>query len=90
MQLEIGKFKITDVQFSDKTSIKNGVLYINKKELGDYLKEDSNIADVDFDLARPGESVRIIPIKDIVQPMYKVKGDGQVFPGFIGGFETVG
>ncbi|MEI7885749.1 MAG: glycine/sarcosine/betaine reductase component B subunit [Clostridia bacterium] len=90
MKLELGKFKITDVQFAEQTAIKAGILYINKKELQDYLKEDSNIADVDIDLARPGESVRIIPIKDIVQPSYKVKGEGQVFPGFIGGFETVG
>lgn len=90
MQLELGKFKITDVQFAEQTVIKEGTLYINKRELQDYLKGDSNIEDVDIDLARPGESVRIIPIKDIVQPRYKVKGGGQVFPGFIGGLETVG
>jgi glycine reductase complex component B subunit alpha and beta len=90
MQLELGKFKITDVQFAEQTVIKEGVLYINKEELQDYLKEDPNISEVDIELARPGESVRIIPIKDIVQPRYKVKGGGQIFPGFIGGLETVG
>ena len=90
MQLELGKFKITDMQFADQTGLENGILYINKQELQEYLKEDTNIQEVDFDLARPGESVRIVPIKDIVQPRYKVKGQGQVFPGFIGGFETVG
>lgn len=90
MQLELGKIKIKDVQFADKTFIDKGTLYINKQELQEYLKEDTNIQDVDIELARPGESVRIIPIKDIVQPRYKVKGSGQVFPGFIGGLETVG
>lgn len=90
MQLELGKFFIKDVQFADKTFIEKSTLYINKHELQEYLKEDSNIQDVDIELARPGESVRIVPIKDIVQPRYKVKGGGQIFPGFIGGMETVG
>lgn len=90
MQLELGKFFIKDVQFADKTFIEKGTLYVNKYELQEYLKEDHNIQDVDIELARPGESVRIVPIKDIVQPRYKVKGGGQVFPGFIGGMETVG
>lgn len=90
MHLELANFKIKDVQFSDTTTVKDGVLLINKTELQDYLLEDPNIESIDIDLARPGESVRIIPIKDIIQPRYKVKGNGQVFPGFIGGFETVG
>lgn len=90
MQLEVGRVYIKDLAFSDKTYIENGVLYICKEELKNYLKADRNIEEVDIEFARPGESVRIIPIKDIVQPRYKVKGSGQVFPGFIGDVETVG
>lgn len=90
MQLQIEKFKIKDVQFADNTYLKSGILYINKLELAEYLKEDSNIENVDVDIARPGESVRIVPIKDIVQPRYKVEGQGQVFPGIMGEVETVG
>lgn len=90
MQLEVGKIYIKDLAFSEETHIENGVLYINKKELQEYLKEDQNIKDVDIEFARPGESVRIVPIKDIVQPRYKVDGRGQVFPGFISDVETVG
>lgn len=90
MELEIGRIKIRNVQFSEKTFIEKGVLYINKNELIQYLKEDSNIEDVDIDIARPGESVRIIPIKDIVQPKIKVNGKGQVFPGIISDVDTVG
>lgn len=90
MRLEVGKVKIKDAQFSDKTYIENNVLYINKLELREYLLEDQNISEVDFEIARPGESVRIIPIKDIVQPVYKVSGSGQVFPGWISDVESVG
>lgn len=90
MKLEVGKIRIKDAQFADKTYIENNILHISKEELRKYLLEDSNIKDVDFDIARPGESVRIVPIKDIVQPIYKVSGPGQVFPGWIGDVESVG
>ena len=90
MKLEVGRVKIKDAQFAERTYIEDNVLYICKKELREYLMEDTNIKDVDFDIARPGESVRIIPIKDIVQPRYKVSGPGQVFPGFISDVDSVG
>lgn len=90
MKLEIGRVKIKNAQFAGKTYVEDNVLYICKKELREYLMEDTNIKDVDFDIARPGESVRIIPIKDIVQPIYKVSGPGQVFPGFVSDVDSVG
>lgn len=90
MRLELGKIRIHDVLFADRTHIEGGILYIDKKELQGYLMEDSNIQAVDIDIARPGESVRIIPVKDIVQPRVKVRGSGQVFPGFISDVDTVG
>lgn len=90
MKLRLNKFHVKDIQFAEKSSFKEGVLYIDQKELAEYLMEDSNIADVTFDIARPGESTRIVPIKDIVQPRYKKSGSGQIFPGFVGDVETVG
>ena len=90
MKLELQKFLLKDVQFSERTELKDGTLYISKEELGAYLLEDPNILSVDFDIARPGESVRIMPVKDIVQPRCKLEGPGDTFPGFIGGQEVVG
>ena len=86
MKLTLNKFYVKDIQFADESSYKDGVLYICKKELAEYLMEDSNIADVDFDIARPGESVRIIPIKDVIQPRYKQSGTGQIL--LCGNFRT--
>jgi hypothetical protein len=34
--------------------------------------------------------VRIIPVKDVIEPRCKLEGKGECFPGFIGGSETVG
>lgn len=90
MKLTLNKFYVKDIQFAQKSAFTDGILYVDKKELAEYLMEDPNIQSVDFDIARPGESVRIIPIKDVIQPRYKQSGTGQIFPGFVGDVETVG
>ncbi|AZR72879.1 beta-aspartyl-peptidase [Anoxybacter fermentans] len=90
MRLELGKIYIKDVQFGDKTEVKNGILTINKEELIEKLSGDARIASIDVDLAKPGEEVRIIPVKDVIEPRVKVEGNGGVFPGFVSKVETVG
>ncbi|MBS3942689.1 MAG: glycine/sarcosine/betaine reductase component B subunit [Dethiobacter sp.] len=90
MQLELGRIKITDVQFGEKTEVAKGSLYVNQAELKKLLEQDPNIACVDLDLARPGEDVRIIPVKDVIEPRVKVEGPGGVFPGFIHKVDTAG
>jgi len=90
VQLELGRIKITDIQFGEKTEVVRGSLYVNRTELKELLEQDPNIACVDLDLARPGEDVRIIPVKDVIEPRVKVGGGGGVFPGFIHKVDTVG
>ena len=90
MRLELGKILIKDVVFGDVTSLKDGVLSVNKKELIDLLMEDEHIKSVDLDIAKPGESVRITPVKDVVEPRVKVEGPGGVFPGVLSKVDTVG
>lgn len=90
MRLEVGNIFIKDVQFADATSVKDGVLYVNKDELAKITGDDERIKSVEVFLARPGESVRIIPVKDVVEPRVKVEGPGGIFPGFMTGVEQVG
>jgi glycine reductase complex component B subunit alpha and beta len=90
MRLELGKIFIKDLQFGAETKVENGVLYVNKEELLSEISGDERIASIDFDIARPGESVRIIPVKDVVEPRVKVEGNGGIFPGFISKVDTVG
>jgi len=90
LRLELGKVIISDIRFGEKTVIENKVLLVNKEELIAILTEDPNISRVELDLAKPGEDVRIIPVKDVVEPRIKTEGLGSVFPGFIGGVDTVG
>ncbi len=81
MKLELGRIHIKDIQFGDKTQVENGVLTVNKDELASKLMEDERIKDVKLDIARPGEKVRIIPVKDVIEPRVKVEGKGNGFPG---------
>lgn len=90
MRLEIGKIFIKDIQFGPDTKVEKGVLYVNKEELLKEVSGDERIESIDFDIARPGEEVRIIPVKDVIEPRVKVEGKGGIFPGFINKVDTVG
>ncbi|MFA5577106.1 MAG: glycine/sarcosine/betaine reductase component B subunit, partial [Tissierellaceae bacterium] len=76
MRLELGHVLIKDVQFGSETKIENGVLFVNKEELLKLIREDEHLASVDVEIAKPGESVRITPVKDVVEPRVKVEGPG--------------
>jgi glycine reductase len=90
VRLELGKINITDVQFGDLTKVENGTLYVNKQELIDLILEDDHIKSVEIELARPGEEVRITPVKDVIEPRVKVEGPGGIFPGVMNKVTTVG
>jgi glycine reductase complex component B subunit alpha and beta len=90
MRLELGHVLIKDVQFGNDTKLEDGVLTVNKQELIDLIKEDEHLQSVEADIARPGESVRITPVKDVVEPRVKVEGPGGVFPGILSKVDVVG
>lgn len=79
MNLELRKITINDIQFGDQCKIENGCLFVNPKKLEEIVMEDSKIKSISFDLAKPGESVRIVPVKDVIEPRAKLNGD--TFPG---------
>ncbi len=90
MKLELGKIHIKDVQFGDVTKIENGVLYVNAEELSAEVLKDDRLIGCHIELARPGESVRITPVKDVIEPRLKISGGGCVFPGVMGKVAEVG
>lgn len=81
MKLELRRIHIKDLQFGEKTTVKNGILTVSKEDLIAKLKEDDRILDVKLDIARPGEKVRIIPVKDVIEPRVKIEGQGNGFSG---------
>jgi glycine reductase len=90
MSFRLGRIKIRDIQFGAATKVIDRTLFINRDEFESLLSDTEQIREVKVELARPGESIRIIPVKDILEPRVKVNGKGGVFPGFIGSVETVG
>ena len=89
-RLEMGHIYIKDIQFAAESKIEDGILYVNKEAVEAVALEDEHIKSVSFDIARPGESVRITPVKDVIEPRVKVEGRGGVFPGVINKVDTVG
>ncbi len=76
MLLEMGNIYLKDVKFGSKTGIVDGKFTINKKELSDYLKQqDARLRTVKAHLVKPGESTRIICVKDALEARVKVNGD---------------
>ncbi len=90
MRLELGKIHIKDIKFAEESKIESNILYVNKEELIKEIWDDESIASVDIDIARPGESVRITPVKDVIEPRVKVEGRGGIFPGVLSKVDTVG
>ncbi|AKN33377.1 beta-aspartyl peptidase [Clostridium carboxidivorans P7] len=90
MRLEVGKIYVKDIQFGAETKVESGILYINKEELLKEVGGDERLKSIEFDIAKPGEETRIIPVKDVIEPRVKVEGKGGIFPGFISKVDMVG
>ena len=94
MKLELGFIEIGDIQFGPESKIDNGTLFVNADEVKAFVFADDDVKacvkSAHFDIARPGESVRITPVKDVIEPRVKVEGPGGEFPGVIAKVDTVG
>jgi len=88
MELELRKIYIKDIVFDERTYVDSGVLRINKEEITELILEDERISDVIIDIAKPGDSIRIIPVKDVIEPRAKL--GGEAFPGIDGVLDEVG
>lgn len=91
MRLELGTFPVRDARFGARTRWSDGILEIDREAALAAVREDGLVASARIELARPGESVRIWPVRDVVEPRVKVEGPGITYPGWFGrSIETVG
>jgi len=94
LKLELGNILIKDIQFSEECKVDCGTLYVNPQEVLDFIYANDDVKayvkEAHFDIAKPGESVRITPVKDVIEPRVKVEGPGGIFPGVIAKVDTVG
>jgi sarcosine reductase len=91
MKLQIGRFPVQDIVFGARTRWADGILEEDKDALLGLVREDPSVAWADVEIARPGGSVRIIRMRDIIEPKIKVQGPGTAYPGIAARpVETVG
>lgn len=89
MRLELGNILIKDVCLGAGEGISGGVLTIDPAKLRKVILEDDRITNVSVEVAKPGESTRISPVKDVIEPRVKID-QAQMFPGMVGKVATVG
>lgn len=84
MKLELGYIQINDIQFSKECKVENSTLFVDPDAVKAFMYEDDDVKawvkDFSFDVAKPGESVRITPVKDVIEPRVKVEGPGGRVP----------
>ena len=83
LQLELENFYVEEIEFGDRTAFKDGVLTIDKEEALSVVREDDKITDADIRIVEPGDEVRLVPVKEAIEPRYR-EGGGPVFPGVTG------
>jgi len=89
MKLEIGNFYVKDIVFGNELSYKDGVLTIDKAAVLDYIREDDRITEAELYIARPGDKIRMCPVKEAVEP--RVRPDGRsIFSGYTGDLAPAG
>lgn len=90
MKLEVGKINIKAVVLDDEEKIAGSTLHINKQNIIDLVLADDRLADCDIEIAKPGDSTRITPVKDVIEPRCKVDSESGIFPGVINKVNLVG
>lgn len=83
MKLEIGNFYVKDIVFGEELSFKDGLLTINKEEALNFIRKDERITEAELYIAKPGDSIRITPVKEAIEPRVRLDGKG-LFPGYTG------
>lgn len=89
MRLEQNLIHVKDVVLGDVTEVKDGVLTVSAEGLRAAVMEDEKIKDVKIDIAKPGDHTRIVPVKDVIEPRFRV-GRRNGFPGVTTKYEQAG
>ncbi len=88
MRLELGTFPVEEIAFGNRTRYEflgdAGRLEVDKDAVLAAIREDPRIESAELEIARPGESVRIWPVRDVIEPRVKAEGPGVAYPGACG------
>lgn len=89
MKLTIHNFKVEEIRFGQTDSYENGILTINKEAALAVVKGVKNITEADLDIVKPGDMVRLCPVKEAIEPRSRTDGRS-IFPGVTGDVDYCG
>ena len=90
MELQLLDYTLEDLQWGEHTALDGKSLSVSVADLREQIKDLSHGIQIDYELARPGESKRIVHVLDTVLPIAKLGRSGSTFPGFEGAAQLVG
>lgn len=90
MKLDFAMLDIRGMEWGEKTETKGGVLYVNRDEALLACGTHPGAEGFSLHIARPGESVRILPVKMVAEPRCKTSEEGSMFPGVTGEMKQAG
>ena len=90
MELELHDFYVDDILWGDRTSLAGRQLSVSLAEIQEQIKDLTRNIKLTVELARPGESKRIVHVLDTLIPIAKVADKRRTFPGIDGSAELVG
>jgi glycine reductase complex component B subunit alpha and beta len=82
VELELLDFYVDAIEWADRSSLAGRTLKLSLSEIQDQIKDLSRSINVTAELARPGESKRIIHVLDTFLPIAKIHPELRTFPGF--------
>lgn len=90
MRLNLRTFNINGIEWGEETTIKNNILYVNATEAILACGTHPYVENITLHIARPGESIRIMPVKDVIEPRCKYDSTGSMYPGVVGELKQAG
>jgi len=86
----MAEFPVRRLRLGDAYRYQDGLLDVDREDLIRLVLRDPRIQSARFEIAAPGEPVRVTGIRDAVEPRVKFGGAAQVFPGVLGPVTPVG
>ncbi len=82
MRLELLDYRLDDIQWGARTLLQGDTLFLHPADVQNEIKDLVRSVGIRMELARPGESKRIIHVLDTILPLEKTDSTVCAFPGF--------
>lgn len=90
LKLDFAALDVRGMEWGERTTVQDGVLFVNRDEALAACGSFDCFEDTSLHIARPGEDIRIVPVKNVIEPRCKMTDEGAVFPGVTGAMKRAG